>query len=221
MPRWMAWLLAIGASFVVACVGISMVVYSRDAGIVVYWFGNWTPRGGQAPGIDFAIDNAGAALVLLASTLVTFALVFAFRYFDSAGAFFHVLMLIFLAALNGFSLTGDLFNLFVFFELMSAAGFALCGYKSEEPAPLQGALNLAQIGRELSGNADTLVLAAFSFIICGFLVKAAIVPFHFWLADAHAVAPTPVCVLFSGIMVEIGLYAVVRIYWTMFSGALL
>ena len=58
-----------------------------------------------------------------------------------------------------------------------------------------GALNLAQIGRALDGRgADALVTTAFALIVCGFLVKAAIVPFHFWLADAHAVAPAPVCV---------------------------
>ncbi len=56
-------------------------------------------------------------------------------------------------------------------------------------------------------------------IITGLLIKGAIVPFQFWLADAVAVAPTPVGVLFAGIMIELGLYGVARVYWSMFGQA--
>ena len=175
-------------------------------------------------------------------------LVFSSQYFDTAANHYHALVLAFVAAMCGFCLTGDLFNLFVFFELMSAAAFALCGYKTEDPGSLQGslnfavtntigayfvlsgigvlyartgALNMAQIGRALAGGSvDKSVVIAFTFVVFGYLIKAAVVPFHFWLADAHAVAPTPVCILFSGVMVEMGLYATARLYWAVFDPAL-
>ena len=84
-----------------------------------------------------------------------------------------------------------------------------------------GALNLAQIGETLAqGAPDGLVVVAFTLLVAGFFVKAAVVPFHFWLADAYAVAPTSVCILFAGVMSELGLYAVARVYWTAFSGVL-
>ncbi|MGI8493029.1 MAG: complex I subunit 5 family protein [Acidimicrobiales bacterium] len=84
-----------------------------------------------------------------------------------------------------------------------------------------GALNLAQIGVALShGRRDGLVIVAFALIVSGFFIKAAIVPFHFWLADAYTVAPTPVCILFAGVMSELGLYAIARTYWTVFDGTL-
>ena len=246
IPRRLADLLAIAAS--VSSVYTSLLLMFRSTHApIVYWMGGWEPRGGVAIGISLAIDPFGAAAAAFASFLVLVALVFSLHYFDSVGTLFHVLMLSFMAAMCGFSLTGDMFNLFVFFELMSAAAFALCGYKTEESGPIQGALNfavtntigafmalsgigllygrtgalnMAQIGKSLGQVHDGLVVAAFVLISCGFLVKAAVVPFHFWLADAHAVAPTPVCVLFSGIMVELGLYAVARVYWTVFHTSL-
>jgi multicomponent Na+:H+ antiporter subunit D len=220
-----------------------LLMRAAHAQPITYWFGGWTPRsGGVAIGIAFEFGPLSAGLAAFAALLVLAALVFSLQYFESEGTLFHSLMLAFLGAMCGFSLTGDLFNLFVFFELMSAAAFALCGYKNEEPQSMQGALNfavtntigafftltgialfygktgalnLAQIGHTLAGHTDALVVVAFTFVACGFLVKAAVVPFHFWLADAHAVAPTPVCILFSGVMVELGLYAVARVYWTL------
>jgi multicomponent Na+:H+ antiporter subunit D len=145
----------------------------------------------------------------------------------------------------GFSLTGDIFNMFVWFELMGVCAYALAGFKIKELGPVQGAfnfaitntfaaymiltgiallyartgiLNLAQIGHELAGEkADRLVIVALTLLLIGLMVKAAIVPFHFWLADAHAAAPAPVCVLFSGAMVELGIYFIARVYWTVFD----
>jgi len=214
----------------------------------VYWFGNWWPRsGGVVLGVCFTVDAIGAALAVLTALLTTAGLVYSWRIFQDNENHFQPLMLIFMAAMCGFSYSGDLFNLFVFFELMSVSAFALCGLKTLEPAPLQGAynfavvntvgafmiiigiallyartgaLNFAQIGRSLGTHADALILLSFLMIAIGYMVKAAIVPFHFWLADAHAVAPSPVCALFSGVMVELGIYAVARVYWAIFAGTL-
>ncbi len=233
---------AVAAAVTVICA--LLVAGSRDDAIV-YWFGNWRPRGQLVLGVGFVIDPLGAGMATVCAFLVTAAFVYTWRYFDAVGVLFHALLLVFLAAICGFCLSGDLFNMFVYFELMSVAAYGLTGYKAEDPGPLQGALNfavtnsvgalmilsgiallyartgalnLAAIGREVAnGHVDGLIVVAATLVVFGFLVKGAVVPFHFWLADAHAVAPTPVCVLFSGVMVELGLYAAARTYWTIFA----
>jgi len=227
------------------------IVLTRTVGrILSYWFGGWRPRAGDFPvAIGWAVDRFGAGFAFLVLILLTSALVYSWRYMEADRYLYVVLMLAFGAAMAAFVLSGDIFNMFVFFELMSVAAFALTAYKVEETSPLQGsfnfavvntigaflvlfgiallygrtgALNLAEIGVRLTndGRHDGLVIAAFAFITCGFLVKAACVPFHFWLADAHATAPAPVCLLFSGVMVEVGFFAIARIYWTVFDGVL-
>ncbi|HEU5370693.1 MAG TPA: hypothetical protein VFU69_19625, partial [Ktedonobacterales bacterium] len=99
---------------------------------VIYAFGGWQPRQGVVLGILFVIDPLGAGLATLVAALVTASFVFSWRYFQEVRSLFHILLLVFLAAMAGFCLTGDLFNLFVLFELMGVAGFALTGYKVEE-----------------------------------------------------------------------------------------
>jgi multicomponent Na+:H+ antiporter subunit D len=246
VPRRVLDVLAIACG--VFCIAVC-VVLTQDAvqGTVVHWFGGWTPRDGIALGIAFTVDPAGGALATFVAFLSTAALLYAWTYYDESGAPFPVLMLVFMGSLIGFFLTGDLFNLFVFFELMGVAAYALTAYRTEDESAVlgafafavlnsigaflillgialvygrTGALNMAQIAHALGGNADALVLIAFAFIAAGLLVKAALAPFHFWLADAHAVAPTPLCVLFSGIMVQAGIYAIARVYWSVFSGVL-
>ena len=240
-------LAAIGTAAAVAAMLFVIMIRTADRD-QVYWFAGFRPARGIVIGIDFEVQPLSAGLACLAAILMVAAMTFSWRYFESVATHYHALMLIFLAGITGFCLTGDIFDMFVWFELMGVAAYALTAYRPEERGPIQGALNfaitnsigaylslsgialiygrtgalnMAQIGTAIARHpADRLVIVAFLLIISALLVKGAIVPFHFWLADAHAVAPTPVCVLFSGVMVELGLYGIARVYWSMFGQAL-
>ena len=246
-PRRAADAATLATAAVVTLLCLALLVRSLDEP-VVYWFGGWTPRDGIALGVAFAVDPVGAALATLAGVLATAALTFSWRIFEAVRTLHHGLMLVFLAGIVGFCLSGDLFNMFVFYELFSVAAYALAGYRTTDPGSVRGALNfaitnsvgailllggiallygrtgalnLAQLGQSLAtGPADRLVVVAFLLLMVGFFVKAAVVPFHFWLADAYALAPTVVGVLFAGVVSELGLYAVARVYWTVFSSPL-
>jgi multicomponent Na+:H+ antiporter subunit D len=218
---------------------LSLVLAS---GGTTVWLGGWH----EGVGIPLVASPLSLGLALTVAVVALAALIVSWRYFTEVQALFHALMLLFTGAMCVFVLTGDLFDAFVFFELMSVVAYALTGYKSEEPDTVHGALNFgivnslgayftltgialvyartgqlgfSSIGKSLVRD-DTLVTLAFALICTGFLVKAAAVPFHFWLADAHAVAPTPVCMLFSGVMVELGVFGVLRTYVLSFSHAI-
>ncbi|QKV91527.1 NADH dehydrogenase [Streptomyces sp. NA02950] len=248
----------LGTAFAAATAALTLVLLAGTGGSAagpgrrgpVEWVGGWRPVDGKGVGIVLVGDPLGVGLAALVSLLVVAVLVYSWRYFAEpprrhAGSF-PALILLFQAGMSGFALTGDLFDAFVFFELMGVVAYALTGFRVEEPKPLQGALafgvvnslggystllgitllyartgelGFAPIGRSLDTRApDALVLAAFVLVTTGLLVKAAAVPFHFWLPDAHAVAPTPVCMLLSGVMVELGVYGVARVHRTVFSG---
>jgi len=247
LPRLARDLLALAGVGGVLAADLLLLLAAGD-GRVVTWVGGWQPASGVTVGIVLVADALAAGLALLAAVLVFAVMVFSIRYFEDVGAHYHVLVLLFLAGMTGFALTGDLFDMFVFFELMGAVAYALTGFFVEERTSVQGALNfgivnslgayvslmgisllyarfqalgLPQLSVAMSGRPpDALVVAGFVFVCVGLLVKAAVVPFHFWTADAEAVAPAPVCVLFSGVMVALGVYGVARVWWTAFSEAL-
>jgi multicomponent Na+:H+ antiporter subunit D len=143
-----------------------------------------------------------------------------------------------LASLIGIALTADLFNLFVWFQVASLASYGLAGFFLERPIAVEatfkilvltsmasfaivtgagllyarhGALNLGQLHGALAGGLRTADLVALGLLVAGFATKAGLLPFHGWLADAHTAAPGPVSALFSGLMVNLGIFAIVRI----------
>ncbi|GAA2785116.1 hypothetical protein GCM10010521_74220 [Streptomyces rameus] len=241
--------------FVVAggTAALALLLLLNSTPPMVEWVGGWLPVGGESVGILVVGDGPALGMATLASLLTVAALAYSWRYFDQPPTghtgTFTALMLVFQGAMCGFAIAGDLFNAFVFFELMSVVAYALTGYRIDEAKAVQGALTfgvvnslgayallmgiallyartgelaMTKIGRGLDatahGGPDALVLASFVLVLTGLLVKAAAVPFHFWLPDAHAVAPTPVCMLLSGVMVELGAYGVWRVYGTVFAG---
>ncbi|MFG2602622.1 complex I subunit 5 family protein [Streptomyces sp. NPDC048514] len=233
---------------------LAVVLLLDSSPPMVEWVGGRLPVDGESVGIVVVGDGPALGMATAVSLLTLAALAYSWRYFAEpppgrSGAF-TALMLVFQGAMCGFAIAGDLFNAFVFFELMSVTAYALTGYRIDEAKAVQGALTfgvvnslgayamlmgigllyartgelaMSKIGRGLetaagSGGPDALVLASFVLVMTGLLVKAAAVPFHFWLPDAHAVAPTPVCMLLSGVMVELGAYGVWRVYGTVFAG---
>ncbi|MCG7209151.1 complex I subunit 5 family protein [Streptomyces arenae] len=230
---------------------LALVLLLNSSPPLTEWVGGWRPVHGQSVGIVVIGDGPSLGMAALVSLLTLAALVYSWHYFEEpprghAGSY-PALMLAFQAGMCGFAIAGDLFNMFVFFELMSVVAYVLTGFRIDEAKAVQGALTfgvvnslgayamltgigllyartgelaMSRIGRGLDahGRPDALVLAAFVLVLTALLVKAAAVPFHLWLPDAHAVAPTPVCMLLSGVMVELGAYGVWRVYGTIFAG---
>ena len=223
-----------------------MALRAAEAGPLVHWCGGWAPRDGHAVGIGFQVDAASAWIAAFIGLLYAAVFVFAWGYFEEVEGHFQVLMLLFLAAMTGFCFTRDLFNLFVWFEVMSVAAFALTAYRLEGSA-LSGALNFT-VTNSLAGflmlagialiyaragtldfeglreavaanPRDPVVAAAFCLLAAALMIKGALVPFQFWLADAHAVAPSPVSVIFSGAMVSLGLFGLLKLVWIVFIGS--
>ena len=194
-------------------------------------------------GISFKADVLGFSLALLASFMWMLCTIYSSRYMcdEAACNRYYPFLLLSLGGCMGVFLTGDLFSLFLFFEVMSLTAYVLIIH-NETPAALQagfqylmlavtGGLSLflgIVITLEVTGTVSLVAgplfpvinrLSALAFIayLVGFGIKMGIVPLHVWLPNAHPVAPSPASALLSGIMIKTGAYGLIRVIYQVFG----
>jgi len=234
---------AFSVAGVVAMIAIALglVAQTSDGTVLLYQLGNWA-----APfGIVLVGDRLSTMMLLLMAVLALFVLLYAIgSRWDQRGAHFHVLFQFQLMGIAGAFLTGDLFNLFVFFEVLLIASYGLMihtGGNARLRAGVQyvlfnllgstlflfalgaiyaetGTLNMADLAMRaqlIGADATVGIRVAAVLLILVFAIKAAIVPLHFWLPSSYAEAPPPVAALFA-IMTKVGAYAIIRVYTMIF-----
>lgn len=230
-----AWLLALLVVALTLLAGVELIARYLEVGRFAYAVGGWA-----APyGIELRFD-AFAALSVAFTLIFALSLIFARRTLTTKHpALFYSLMLINLGGLNGFMITGDLFNLFVFAEVFSVSAYALVAMSGRRLASLAalkylllgavssmlillavgvifaqtGTVNMVDAGVRLAAAESGLPGAlALALLTIGFLVKAALFPLHVWLPDAHASAPGPVSAVLSAVVVKAGVIGIIRIY---------
>ncbi len=209
----------------------------------VYEIGKWS----IPLGINLVLDGLSGLLLLAIGVVSTAAMLFSVRYMEqyTAKAKYLSLFMLMVAGMNGVVLSGDIFNLFVFLEIASIASYALVGFGCEHEeleASFKymvlgsigsifvlfavalvygntGSLNMAYISKAIqSSGLNPGLTFAMGLFIAGFGLKAALVPFHAWLPDAHPSAPAPISAMLSGVLIKtLGVYALARVLFNVFG----
>lgn len=230
-------------------IAILLMVDAGEAGgpwpesLAVYLVSNWS-----APyGISLVADRLTALMLVLASLLGLCSLIYATARWDKAGVHFHPLFQFLLMGVSGAFLTGDVFNLFVFFEILLAASYGLVMHGSGGPRVkagmhyiainllassmflvgvaliygVTGTLNMADLARKVplvAAEDRALLEAGAAILAVAFLAKSAMWPLNFWLPPAYSSASPPVAAIFA-ILSKVGVYAVLRIWLLLFGEA--
>jgi multicomponent K+:H+ antiporter subunit D len=234
-------LIAVTSALIQLGVAVMLLYLTTDSvpdiwseGIGVYSIGGWA-----APfGIVLVVDRLAALMLVLSATLALPALIYSLARWDRAGVHYHPLFQLLLMGLNGAFLTGDVFNLFVFFEVFLAASYGLLLHGSGSARVksglhyivvnlvasllfligaaliygVAGTLNMADLSARaplLAADDRGLFEVGIGILGIAFLVKAGCWPLNFWLPIAYSAAGAPVAAVFS-ILTKVGVYAVIR-----------
>lgn len=209
-------------------------------GPIVVSIGGWSPPFC----INLAVDSVSilfSALIALVGFLIS---IYALDYIrEGATEKYHTLYLLLLVGATGVVLTGDIFNLFVFFEILCISSYALVAYLGNRAGVesgikylIQGAigssliligigilygmfgsLNIGHIASNINSVESTALFVPLALLVTGFGVEGALFPLNGWLPDAHSSAPSSISAILSGIAIGVGIYAVARVTFTLFG----
>jgi len=230
---------ALGFNLVVSLLLLAKVLENP----VIVSIGGWRP--------PFCINLVAGPVGVLFSAIIALVgflvSIYALDYIkEGATEKYHMLYLLLLTGATGVVLTGDIFNLFVFFEILCISSYALVAYLRDKPGVesavkylIQGAvgssllligigllygqfgtLNMADIAEKITSASPISLFVPMVLLITGLGVEAAIFPLNAWLPDAHSSAPSSISAILSGIAIEVGLYAVARVIFTIFGVSL-
>jgi multicomponent K+:H+ antiporter subunit D len=234
-------IVSVAATGLVVAAAIWLYVLASDGAPRPYLLGSW-----PAPfGIVLVLDRLSATMLVLTAVLAFAVVLYAIGGWDARGRHFHALFQFQLMGINGAFLTGDVFNLFVFFEVMLIASYGLLlhggGARRLKAGfhyvainligstlflfavgiiyAVTGTLNMADLAGKVAQVApgdEALLRTGALLLFLVFALKAALVPLHWWLPTAYAAAPGPAAALFM-IMTKVGAYAILRVYTLVFG----
>jgi multicomponent Na+:H+ antiporter subunit D len=212
----------------------------------VYKVGGWEPVGRFPIGIYMVMDGFSVILLCIVNLIGFLSVFYSISYISryTSENYFYALFCLMIAGMNGVVLSGDLFNIFVFLEISAISSYALVAFgveKNELEATFKyqvlgglasflilfgiafiywkaKTLNIADIKAAFGTNSDKYYyLFIQMLILSGFGLKAAIIPFHAWLPDAHSSAPSPISAMLSGVLIKaVGIYVILRLFFNMF-----
>jgi len=229
-----------------ACISFYFL-FNTGENIFVYKVGGWEPINKIPIGIYIVMDGFNAIVVCIINLVGFLSAFYSISYIKryTAENYFYALFCLMIAGMNGVVISGDLFNIFVFLEISVISAYALVAFgveKNELEASFRyqvlggiasflilfgigfiywktKTLNIADIKEAFSTGYDrTYYLFVQILILSGFGLKAAIIPFHAWLPDAHSSAPSPISAMLSGVLIKaVGIYVIIRLFFNMFA----
>jgi multicomponent Na+:H+ antiporter subunit D len=241
IPRYMALTTLLATAFI-----SFWLLLAGEASPSVYIAGGWEPVNGVPIGIHLVHDGFSGLVLCIISLIGLLSVIYSISYMAwyTSENFFYALFCLMIAGMNGVVLSGDIFNIFVFLEISAISSYALVAFgveKNELEATLKyqvlGAvasfmilfaitfiywsaktLNIADIRSAFStGDRGSHYVLIQVLLLTGFGLKAAIIPFHAWLPDAHSSAPSPISAMLSGVLIKaVGIYVIIRLFFNMF-----